>query len=49
MNNTNNIWFDSDFDSYLLYMDDYICKQLNKEQDESKPISFEEFRQLMVS
>ena len=38
-----NTWFDSDLDSYLMYLDSYIYYGKNVDGDE--PMSFDEFRE----
>ena len=38
-----NTWFDSDLDSYLMYLDGYINNGKNVGDDE--PMSFDEFRE----
>ena len=37
-----NAWFDSDLDSYLLYLDSHVCSYGEEEQD---LMTFDEFRE----
>ena len=38
-------WLDSDFDSYLLYLDDLLINNQTSKDKENNPISFQEFRE----
>lgn len=42
-------WFNSDFQSYLLYLDGYISKTKSNEESSNKPMNFEEFRQSITA
>ena len=38
-------WLDSDLDSYLYYLDSFLSNGQANQDEESKPMSFETFRE----